>query len=144
MKYKIGIISDTHDVLRDEVIDHLKDCDYILHAGDITKVDILERLKDICRVIVVEGNKDCLDLNKEEYFEIGGYQFYMTHQIGKHKDVDFYIFGHSHQYAYYTKDSTVYLNPGGCGRRRFSLALTYIILYLDNGGYKVEKCVIES
>ncbi|MEG0453273.1 MAG: metallophosphoesterase family protein [Coprobacillus sp.] len=143
MKYKIGIISDTHDVLKEEVIDNLKDCDYILHAGDVMKEEILLRLKAICKVIVVEGNNDNLGLNKEEYFDIGGYHFYMSHQLGEHQNVDFYVFGHSHQYAHYLKDSTVYLNPGGCGRRRFSMELSYIILYLDNKGYKIEKRKIE-
>lgn len=139
MRYKIGIISDTHDILRTEVITDLQGCDYILHAGDIMKADILLSLQNICKVIVVKGNNDYLDFNEEEYFDISGYRFYMTHHLSKHQDVDFYVFGHSHKYAHYQEDSTVYLNPGGCGRRRFSLELTYIILYLDNQSFTVEK-----
>lgn len=144
MGYKVGIISDTHNVLRQEVIDDLIDCDYILHAGDIMKEEILLKLQAICKVIAVKGNNDVLELNSDEYFHIGKYSFYMIHKVGEHRDVDFYIFGHSHQYAFYTKDSTVYLNPGSCGRKRFSLPLTYIILYIDDNGYRVVKSKIES
>ena len=92
MKYKIGIISDTHNVLRAEVVDDLKTCDYILHAGDIMKVEVLEALQQIAPVIAVKGNNDQLELGVEKYFEIGSYHFYMVHQLGKKQDVDFYIF----------------------------------------------------
>lgn len=133
---KVGIISDTHDVLRDEVIIDLQDCDYIIHAGDITKQDILEKLQTITTTYVIKGNNDKLDLNKEEYFTIGNYKFYLVHEINEPKDVDFYIYGHSHKLACYQKGKTLYLNPGSCGRKRFSLPLTYIILSLHDSNYE--------
>lgn len=133
---KIGIISDTHNVLRKEVISDLKQCQYIIHAGDIMKEELLEQLKDIAPLFVVKGNNDQLLLNEEEYFEIAGYTFYLVHQLNTKKDVDFYIYGHSHQLAIYQKGKTLYLNPGSCGRRRFSLPLTYIILSIDRKHYE--------
>lgn len=139
---KIGIISDTHDVLRDDVVFDLKQCDYIIHAGDITKLELLEELQLITTVYAVKGNNDKLMLKEEEYFEIGGYLFYLVHEINDKKDVDFYIYGHSHQLSCYFKGKTMYLNPGSCGRRRFALPLTYLILslYDDHYEFTVKLC----
>lgn len=134
---KIGIISDTHNILRDEVLTELKTCDYILHAGDIVKEEIIVTLKKIAPLIVVKGNNDQLYLPLEEYFILGGYRFYMVHQKGKRKDVDFYVYGHSHQYACYKEGDVQYLNPGSCGRKRFSLPLTYMILILHVNNYEI-------
>lgn len=134
---KIGIISDTHNVLKEVVINDLKDCDYIIHAGDIVKKEILDELQQLTKVCVVKGNNDNLDLNEEEYFEIAGHSFYLIHELHQKKDVDFYIYGHSHQLACYQKGKTLYLNPGSCGRKRFSLPLTYLILYLNENNYEI-------
>lgn len=139
MKYKIGIISDTHNVLREEVKNELKNCDYILHAGDFVSEDIYQTLQSLGQMIGVKGNNDHFELEESVFFEIGGYTFYMTHILGEKQDVDFYIYGHSHHYASYQKDGTHYLNPGSCGRKRFSLPLTYMILFIDDNEYKVEK-----
>ena len=98
---KIGIISDTHNVLKEVVINDLKDCDYIIHAGDIVKKEILDELQQLTKVYVVKGNNDNLDLNEEEYFEIAGHSFYLIHELHQNKDVDFYIYGHSHQLSCY-------------------------------------------
>ncbi len=136
---KIAIISDTHNVLRHEVIEELKTCDYIIHAGDIVKQEILEQLQTITKVIVVKGNNDQLDLPEECFFEISGYRFYLIHQKGKHQDVDFYIYGHSHQYACYREGNVQYINPGSCGRKRFSLPLTYVLLIMKENGYEIVK-----
>lgn len=139
MVYRVGVISDTHDVLRDEVIDDLKNCDYIIHAGDVVKENLLVKLKELATLIVVKGNNDDLDLKEEIFFEIGGYRFYLIHKIGNRQDVDFYIFGHSHKYACYREEGVQYLNPGSCGRKRFSLPLTYAIIKLDNLTYTITK-----
>lgn len=118
---KVGIISDTHNSLREEIINELHTCDYIIHGGDIIDEKILNKLKSISKVFVVKGNNDYLDLNEEIYFQIGTYTFYMVHELGEKKDVDFYIYGHSHQLACYNKGKTLYVNPGSCGKKRFSL-----------------------
>ena len=118
---RVGVIADTHDILKEEVLNELKQCDYIIHAGDIVDIKILERLQTITKVFVVKGNNDKLSLNEEEYFNIGGYSFYL---------------------ACYQKGRTLYLNPGSCGKKRFSLPLTYIILdlYEDHYEFLVKEC----
>ena len=117
--FKIGIISDTHDVLKEAVLTDLKDCDYIIHAGDITKQEILDKLKQLAPVYAVKGNNDKLLLNTSEEFSLLRHRFYLIHELDSKKNVDFYIYGHSHQLACYQKGKTLYLNPGSCGRKRF-------------------------
>ena len=81
--YRVGIISDTHGLLREEVINQLKTCDYIIHGGDINTEDVLKKLKDIAPTYVVRGNNDksgwAEKLPKELYFTIGNIRFYMVH-----------------------------------------------------------------
>lgn len=141
--YKIGIISDTHNVLRNEVITKLKTCDLIFHAGDFVRKEIYQQLKEIAPVIAVKGNNDYFDLPKEVDFNLKGYHFYMTHQKRKVHNVDFYIFGHSHCYVDEMIDNIHYLNPGSCDRKRFSLPLTYMILYIGENDYFIERKVID-
>ena len=103
---KIGIISDTHNLLRPEVIQNLRGCDYILHGGDISSQEILEQLEQIAPVKAVRGNNDkewAEHLPLFQDFELGGIRIYMTH---KKKDLpqdltpyDLVICGHTHQYA---------------------------------------------
>ena len=102
----IGIISDTHNLLREEVTEYLKPCDYILHGGDISRQDILDQLNQIAPVKAVRGNNDkewAGNLPYQIDFELGGVHFYMTH---KKKDLpkdlspyDVVVIGHSHQYV---------------------------------------------
>lgn len=136
---KIGIISDTHNVLRDEVIDDLKTCDLFFHAGDFVTKDIYQQFNQIGKMVAVKGNNDDFDLPIEINMEIKGKHFYMTHQKSEKKITDFYIFGHSHCYKDEVINGVHYLNPGSCGRRRFSLPLTYMIMYIDENGYSIER-----
>lgn len=103
---KIGIISDTHDLLRPEVVDALQGCDYILHGGDISSQRILDQLEQIAPVKAVRGNNDKEWADHLPFFldfELGGLRIYMAH---KKKDLPedltpyhLVIYGHSHQYA---------------------------------------------
>jgi putative phosphoesterase len=144
VKYRIGIISDTHGLLRQEVLERLQTCDYIIHGGDITGLDILERLKAIAPVFVVRGNNDMEEwteiLEEEIYFEIGGIHFYMIHNIKsapkKPPSVDVIIYGHSHKYYCKEKSGVLWLNPGSCGRKRFNLPVSMVMMEIDDGKYK--------
>ncbi len=148
---KIAILSDTHNLLRREVIDHLQGVDYILHGGDISSQKILERLEEIAPVKVVRGNNDkewaghipvFLD------FELENLHFYMTH---KKKDLpkdlspyDIVVIGHSHQYTdtwknYPDGHRTLILNPGSCGPRRFNQAITMTLLMVDEDGWIAKR-----
>ena len=144
---KIGVISDTHGVLRDEVIEILQECKFILHAGDINQPEIVQRLEAIAPLYVVRGNND-----KGEWADklpmflemtLCGYQFYITHQkkdVPKPTpNVDFIITGHSHKYAEDYEKSTIWLNPGSCGKRRFGLEISMAILEVTEEGIKVVK-----
>ena len=146
-KYMVGIISDTHGLLREEVCNYLKKCDYIVHGGDINSEDVLKELKYIASVYVVRGNNDkgewAEKLPKELYFNIGNIRFYMVHNkkdISPNlKQVDVIIFGHSHKYFCEKIEEILWLNPGSCGKRRFSLPINFIIMTIENNSYNIEK-----
>lgn len=149
--YKIGVISDTHGLLRDEVIAHLKMCDVIFHAGDINTPEIIEVLSQIAPLYVVRGNNDkgqwADALPEHLWVELAGKTFYMVHQkkdVPKALDqVDFVIYGHSHKYNVVTEENMTWLNPGSCGKRRFGLPITMVILELENNEVKLEKIELE-
>lgn len=128
---KLAVLSDTHGLLRQEVLEYLSSADAILHGGDINNQGILDTLASIAPVYVVRGNNDkewaeSLPLFLD--FEIGGAHIYMTH---KKRDLpadlstfDLIIVGHTHRYEEQRVEQTVLLNPGSCGPRRFNQAIT--------------------
>ena len=136
----IGIISDTHGLLRAEVIEALKGCDAILHGGDINRQEILDTLEDIAPVYVVRGNNDKEWAEHIPAFldiEIGRIRIYMTH---KKKDLpedlsqyDLVVCGHTHKYAESRQGKTILLNPGSCGPRRPDQAITMARLEINDG-----------
>nr|WP_302597704.1 metallophosphoesterase family protein [uncultured Cellulosilyticum sp.] len=144
---KVGIISDTHNILREEVLQRLNECEYILHAGDFCKYEILEQLEEIAPVYGVRGNND-----KESWaerlpinlvIEINDCKIGMAHEkkdLPQNKgDIDLMIYGHSHQYDVYTQENVQYINPGSCGRKRFSLPLSFIIAEIKKDEIVLEK-----
>lgn len=145
MSMKVGVISDTHGLLRPEVVEILKGCDCIIHAGDIDKQAVLERLKGIAPLYIVRGNNDhgpwADQLKDSIQLELDGTRFFIVHNkqhIPKElKAVDVIIFGHSHKYFCETKESVLMLNPGSCGRRRFRLPITMAVLELSRGSVQV-------
>lgn len=151
---KAGIISDTHDLLRPEVIQALQGCDCILHGGDISSQKVLDQLKEIAPVKAVRGNNDkewAEHLPMFLAFELFGLHIYMTH---KKKDLprdltpyDLVIYGHSHQYASAWQDHdgkrrTLLLNPGSCGPRRFIQPITMAVLIIGPDGWEVKQISI--
>ena len=148
---KIGIISDTHNLLRPEVIQNLQGCDCILHGGDISSQEILDRLEQIAPVKVVRGNNDkewAEHLPLFLDFELGGLRIYMTHRKndlpGNLTLYDLVICGHTHQYASVWQEPvgkrrTLVFNPGSCGPRRFIQPITMAILKIDPDGWIVKR-----
>lgn len=144
---KLGVISDTHGLLREEVIEYLQGCDYIIHAGDVGNKDIIDKLESITKTFVVRGNndKDEWGLTLPEYREIEMDEIliYLVHDkvdIPKDlKEVDLVIYGHSHKFSNEKIDNIVYLNPGACGRKRFSLPLSMAIVEVNLDDIRVEK-----
>lgn len=148
MAKKIGVISDTHGTLRPDVIERLKSCDYIIHAGDIDREFLLRELEDIGPLCAVRGNNDwgswALELPYQRTFTIDGVTFFMTHKREDvprvlKDDVKVVIFGHSHQYFQSSSEGKLWLNPGSCGRPRFRCGLSMAVLTLDGMEVQVER-----
>ena len=134
---KIGILSDTHGLVRPEVLQALQGCGAILHGGDINRQEIIDQLEKIAPLYVVRGNND-----KEwaEYlplfldFELFGMRVFMTHRKkdlpGDLAAYDLVVYGHSHKYEQKTEGRTYLINPGSCGPRRFNQDITLALLEL--------------
>lgn len=133
--HKIAVISDTHGLLRPEILDILHGCEAILHGGDINKQKIIDELIQIAPLHVVRGNNDkdwAKDLPETLSFSLYGIRFFMVHNkkmIPKDiTDTDIIIYGHSHKYEEKYKGSRLWLNPGSCGPRRFTQPVTMAVL----------------
>ncbi len=146
---KLAILSDTHGLLRPQVLEHLKTADAIVHGGDINTQKIVDELKQYAPLYIVRGNNDkqwAEGLPHDCTFTLGGVSFYMVHNKKDIPDdlpaVDVIIFGHSHKYVQEMKDGTLWLNPGSCGPRRFHQEITMAVMEIDNGTFSVEKILI--
>lgn len=130
----IGIISDTHGLLRPEAVTALRGVDLILHAGDIGSLEVLEKLKDVAPVVAVRGNNDkgkwAEKLSEREIVEIRDCSIYVLHNV-KEMDLDpeaagfrVVVSGHSHKPSREERKGVLYLNPGSAGPRRFRLPVS--------------------
>jgi putative phosphoesterase len=132
--FVVGVISDTHGLLRPEAIEALRGSDQIIHAGDVGDPAILEELKKIAPVTAIRGNIDIDDwaqsLLETEVVELAGKTFYILHdrkQLDLNPQVAGFaavISGHSHQPLIESKNGVLYFNPGSAGPRRFRLPVT--------------------
>ena len=136
---KIGILSDTHDLLRPEALLALNGCEAILHAGDVCRQEILDELEKIAPVYVVRGNNDkewAENIPVLLDFEIAGLRVFMTHKKTDLPDdlspYDLVVFGHSHKYEESHRGKTLLLNPGSCGPRRFNQPITLAIMDIED------------
>lgn len=141
---RIGVLSDTHGKLREEVLEILQGCDAILHAGDINIPQVLERLREIAPLYVVRGNADkewAEELPQTLSEEICGLRFFMVHNKKEiPADItgyDLVVYGHSHKYEERWEGNCLYLNPGSCGPRRFSQPVTMAVVEVETGNIRV-------
>lgn len=141
---KIGVLSDTHGKLREEVLEILQGCDVILHAGDCNTPQVLERLREIAPLYVVRGNADkewAEELPQTLSEEICGLRFFMVHNKKEiPADItgyDLVVYGHSHKYEERREGNCLYLNPGSCGPRRFSQPVTMAVVETEAGNIRV-------
>lgn len=146
MPVMVGVISDTHGLLRPEVLNILKACDFILHGGDAGRPEVLNALRAIAPLYVVRGNNDtgwAERLPTSLAFSIGNLNFFMVHdqkEVPQDLDgTDVVVFGHSHRYFERQVGERLWLNPGSCGRRRFNLEITMAVMSIDDGNFQVEK-----
>jgi hypothetical protein len=148
---KIGVISDTHGLLRPELASALTGVERILHLGDVGKASILEKLSAIAPVTAIRGNVDregpCADLPETDVVLIADRYVYMLHNLdtlhldpaaGKFAAV---LFGHTHVPNFYVRKGVLYFNPGSCGPRRFRLPVTVGLLTVAEDGELQPKIV---
>lgn len=146
---KIAILSDTHGLLRPQVVEHLKTADAILHGGDINRQSIVDELRRYAPLYIVRGNNDkewAEALPHDLNVTLGGVTFYMVHNkkeaAADLTGVDVVVFGHSHRYLQEDKDGVLWLNPGSCGPRRFHQEITMMMAEVTDGKITVEKITI--
>jgi uncharacterized protein len=146
--HRIGLISDTHGLLRPEVTRALAGVEHIIHAGDVGDPNILTTLEAIAPVTAVRGNVDFTtqfsNLPINNTLEIGHISIYVTHII-ESLDIDpkaggfqAVIFGHSHRPEVKEKNGVFYINPGSIGPRRFNLPISMAYLHINGTQLRVE------
>ena len=151
MAISVGVISDTHGLLRPEAVAALRGSDLILHAGDVGDPDVLERLRTLAATVAVRGNVDTAAwanaLPMTEVVEVGELHLYMLHDLAT-LDLDpqaagfaAVISGHTHQPVADMRDGVLYLNPGSAGPRRFTLPVA--VARLDVDGTKVSHRIVD-
>jgi putative phosphoesterase len=144
----IGVISDTHGLLRPEAVEALQGSQYIIHAGDVGDPTILDRLEEIAPVTAVRGNVDhgnwAKKLPETNILEVEGVSIYVLHILDrfdlKPEAAGFaaVIYGHSHVPKQEVKNGVLYFNPGSAGPKRFSLPISVGRLTIENGNVTAE------
>lgn len=148
---RIGLISDTHGLLRDEAVAALDGCHHILHAGDIDTPEVLARLRRLAPVTAVRGNNDrgswAAEIPAYEIVGFGAVSIYVRHDESE-LDIDpagagiqVMVFGHSHKPAVERRNGILLVNPGSAGPRRFKLPVA--VAELTIAGARVDARIIE-
>ena len=140
---RIGVISDTHGLLRPEALKELRGAEHILHAGDVGSPDILDALRELAPVSAIRGNVDdagpCRHLPPTELVELAGHDIYMLHDVHmldlnpEAAGISAIVFGHSHKPMIERRRGVLFVNPGSAGPRRFRLPITLALLDIDDG-----------
>ena len=147
MMFRIGIISDTHGLLRPEAERGLTGVDHIIHAGDIGRPEIVDALRRIAPVTAIRGNVDSGEWAREypdtTLLRLAGKSIYVLHdlktlQADSGAGIDVIVSGHSHVPKVETVGGILYLNPGSAGRRRFTLPITLATLEVTPEGMRAE------
>jgi len=138
---KVGLISDTHGLVRPEALGELRRADHLIHAGDVGSAEVVEALRELAPITVIRGNVDRdrwgRSLPDIETVELEGNRVHVLHAIQDidldpaAEGVDVVVAGHSHQPKVERRDRVLYVNPGSAGPRRFHLPVTVAWLYLS-------------
>ena len=144
----VGVISDTHGLLRPEALEALRGSEHIIHAGDIGSPEIIPALRNIAPVTAIRGNVDVQTWAREfpetEVVELEGRSIYVIHDVNamdlKPEAAGFssVISGHSHKAKQEIKDGVLYFNPGSAGSRRFNLPISIGRLKIEKGELSAE------
>jgi putative phosphoesterase len=150
----IGLISDTHGLLREEAVRALRGAELIVHAGDVGKPEIIEALRRLAPVVAVRGNVDqgdwALALPATAVAEAGPVKMYVLHDVNEldmeptAADFDVVVSGHSHKFGRSERSGVLYINPGSAGPKRFQLPVTIARLNLGARPWKVEFVDLEK
>ncbi len=154
MSVVVGVISDTHGLLRTDALQALDGSSLIVHAGDVGDPAILDRLREIAPVVAVRGNVDTAPwaraLPPVDVAEVAGRHLYVLHQLNQ-LDVDpaaggfaAVIYGHSHKASVDTRSGVLYLNPGAAGPRRFALPVTVARLLVSATAIEPEIVMLST
>jgi len=145
---KIGLISDTHGLLRPQALAALQGCEQLIHAGDIGKPEILEALRGIAPLTVVRGNNDeddswASDVPFSARLDIESVSIFVTHILADvpkplPDGIQVVVIGHSHKPLIQQIDGVLYINPGSAGPRRFKLPVSVALLHIDDLGVRAE------
>lgn len=148
---KIGVLSDTHGLLRPEVLPVLAGVDCILHLGDVGKSEILKSLATIAPVHAIRGNIDhtgpCSRLPETDVLFFEGHYFHLLHDVAKLRldpvaaRFAAVLYGHSHRPVIEHRKGVLYFNPGSCGPRRFDLPVTIGMLNITAGA--IEPAIVD-
>ena len=152
--HTLGVISDTHGLVRPEALTALAGVERIVHAGDIGDQAVLDVLARVAPVTAVRGNNDrgrwASAIPETEVVEVGGVSLYLLHDL---HELDLepraagfaaVISGHSHQPRVEEKDGVLYLNPGSAGPRRFKLPISLATLTIAKGRVKAQLVTLQS
>ena len=141
MSQTIGVVSDTHGLVRPEAMDALRGVDLMLHAGDIGSISVVEALREIAPVHAVRGNVDtgtwAAPFPERKTIQAGPHSIFVLHNLDElpldpaAAGINVVISGHSHQPKIFHKDGVMYLNPGSAGPRRFKLPVSVALLRID-------------
>lgn len=142
-RLRVGLLSDTHNLLRPEVAAFLQGSDHIIHAGDICEPGILDQLERIAPVTAVRGNNDigpwAQRLRETEWVRLAGVNLYAIHNVAEldlaraPAGIQVIVFGHSHQPVAERRQGILYVNPGSAGPRRFKLPIAAAELFIEHG-----------
>jgi uncharacterized protein len=149
----IGVISDTHGLLRPEAIRALQGCELIIHAGDVDKPEILSELRNIAPTVAVRGNLDrgiwAQGLPRTRSVEVGQIRLYVIHNLEEFsidaatEGFAAVISGHSHKPSITRKDGVLFVNPGSAGPRRFKLPATVALLRVTDNQAEAELAELD-
>jgi len=151
---RVGLVSDTHGLLRPEALAALRGSDLIVHAGDIGDAAILTRLTAIAPVTAVRGNNDVADWANDipdmQQLDIGGKRIFVVHDLATlpidpvAAHVDVVVSGHSHRPTCERRGDVLYVNPGSAGRRRFRLPIAVGMLTIDGDDVEAELVMLDD
>jgi putative phosphoesterase len=152
--YRIGVISDTHGLLRKEALDLLMGVDWILHAGDVGNQDVLNALEKVAPVFAVRGNMDregwADKLPLTQLVEVGKVAIYMLHDLDKlgiapqAGGISMVVSGHTHQPKQESRGNILFLNPGSAGPRRFNKPVSLAMVEVEGEEIRAEIVLLEG